>query len=445
MAIEDSVIYDEIVEMANGRSTPTNFVYTCEIIAAGRRHEVTAVNKLDVQRDYTSAYCDQTVLEVEMTGFVYTQFIYPNRSDLRITLNRESRDDKGEVIWTDMRSVSQTFRATLIDPESAAMVDQGDFTDNPEVSAKSSLLSISFQLVDEIIEPMSVAGFNTIFRNVTVEELIKTVLRGKDILPASVKLATGVQMVPPTNTRRYENLIVDEEVALLDLPDYLQKRCGVYAAGLGFYLQRGTWFVYPLKDFTRFNNTGKSLTVVAVESNKMPGSERTFKVDGDQLLVLATGETLHRDLSDAMQRNVGNGIRYLDANRVIDDFSTSDKGRGFVSRLHNLQEYVGWEREDGMTYAPFIHGGPTANHARACARVMSGLDNTVEFEWHHSDPTEIIPGMPVRYLYRTKNEVKAIYGTVIGAVHVSRAIDAGILQKTHTSVSVVKVSLELVK
>ena len=42
----------------------------------------------------------------------------------------------------------------------------------------------------------------------------------------------------------------------------------------------------------------------------MPGIERTYFTDGSKVIVISTGETIHKDDSESRQMNEGNGMRF---------------------------------------------------------------------------------------------------------------------------------------
>ena len=442
MSIEDSIIYDNIVALANESIPVTKYEYTCELFVDDMKLEALTVNSVDIERDYSGAYYDKTVVEIMVPAGDYMYWIYPHRSRLKMSLSRVYRDSSDKPIDGGNGSQFQIFQANLIDAQSFTMIDYGALSESRDMADKTNLIPLSLQLLDQTIDPMRVTGINGIFHDVTVEELVKVLLRGKATMGSSVPLARGVDIVRCTNTKRYKNVIVPETVELLQLPDYLHQEYGLYGGDVGFYLQGGLWYVYPIAQLDMVNDGRKTLTVVAMPESKMPNAERTFKVKDNQLLLLATGKTTHEDSSDARQRNRGNGIRYLDANRVVDLFSKSVSGKGHIDRSKNLIEYIAWVRDDKLAYAPFLNGGSTANHTRVASHLAGNSGSILQMEWHNSEPTLVIPGMPCRYLYRENGTIKAVKGIVINTTHKSRAINKGYLQKLHSSHSTLSILLE---
>ena len=63
-------------------------------------------------------------------------------------------------------------------------------------------------------------------------------------------------------------------------------------------------------------------------ANRMPGVERTFKVNDPKrhygkVYMMATGDVVQKDHSERRQMNEGNAYYHVNADRVMDVFSSS--------------------------------------------------------------------------------------------------------------------------
>jgi hypothetical protein len=202
----------------------------------------------------------------------------------------------------------------------------------------------------------------------------------------------------------------------VEVPHHVHYHCGgLYSAGLGYYLQDDHWYVFPVYDNTRFNDGDPTLTIINVPPNRLPGIERTYRKDGDNLVVLATGDAKFRDLSNLAQLNAGNGVRFADASKMMQDFVTVKGNKAQAARAKNNTEIVGDKRPNNVNYVTTalrgINANPYVEYSALTARQGSGIN----LVWENADHTLIHPGMPARVMYLDGDEVKELYGVLQGA------------------------------
>lgn len=443
MSIDNSVLFENIKELvAKGAGYSTQYSYEAFIVFAEERWPLAAVNKIDIERDYRASYCDSIIMEALVTGGIYSYHIYPNRNNFQVYLKRKPMLPSGLAPAATFEREFFVYDAILIEAQSPTLVDEGNFSDDERIADTTGLLTIHLQLMESCIAPLQPLSANGIYRNVTVQDVIMTLMRGRPYYDNTDDLPDGIDMVPSTNQQRYQSLVIPETVALLETPDYLQNTYGVYTGGLGFYLQDRIWYLYPVLKTDQLYDDRRSLSLVAMDSKRMPGAEATYRLLDDQLMMLATGQTVQEDLTNARQRAQGNAIRYPDARRLLDNFSSHKNGKGFMDNTKNMVEYIGQVRKDEKTYVHTPESGSTGNHALQASRLATASTNLMEVEWHNAHPAMVLPGMPVRYLYRENKTVKSIRGNVLGCRHRSRALDPGLLQATHYCHSVLRLLLE---
>ena len=443
MSIDNSVLFENIKELvAMGGGQSTQYLYEAFIVFDEQRWPLAAVNKIDIERDYRSAYCDSIVLEALVTGGIYSYHIYPNRNHMRVHLKRKPMLPSGLAPANTFQEESFVYDAVLIEAQSPLLVDEGNFSDDESIADTTGLLTINLQLMESCLAPLQALSANGIYRNVTVQDVLLALLRGRPYHDRTDDLPEGIDMVPSTNQKRYQSLVIPETIELIEIPDYLQNTYGVYTGGLGFYLQDRLWYLYPVLRTDLLYDGRRSLSLIAMDGKRMPGAETTYRLVDNQLMMIATGEAVQDDTTNALQRRQGNGVRYMDARRLLDHFSSHKNGKGFMDNTKNMVEYIGQVRKDNKAYAPYSKSGASANHAHRASTLATATGNLLQVEWHNANPAMVLPGMPVRYLFREHKTVRSIQGSVLGCVHRSRALGQGMLQATHYCNSVLRLLLE---
>ncbi len=250
----------------------------------------------------------------------------------------------------------------------------------------------------------------------------------------------GVDMVTASNKKARDHIIIPHGLPLVSLPEYIQKRCGgIYSAGLGYYLFNDYWYIYPCFDVTRFNKAQKTLTVINVPSNRFPGIERTYRKDGNNLVIIATGEVKFRDDSNTQQLNSGNGVRFTDAGNLLKGFVKTAGNKTIASRASNNSEVISVERENGNNNVQLSDKAINSNPYVEYSKLARRQGSVISFVWENSNPILLFPGMPVRVMYLDGGDIKEVYGVSLKAHDYTHARDEGMVSKrylTHTMLSV---------
>jgi len=250
-------------------------------------------------------------------------------------------------------------------------------------------------------------------------------------------------VVPPDNTERRAHIVVPQGTPLMALSNYLQDKCGgIYNSEIGFYLHKGSWYVWPLFNTQRFEDSPKGLTVINIPENRMPGIERTFRQTAHQLIILTTGGTRSIDSSTSRQVDEGNGIRFTDAKAIFEDFGKTVNNITTLSRGKNVTEVLFKEAENGLNHVVTAAKGISSNLMSALSKISSRKGQVVQAVWENSRGSLIYPGMPVQYLYENNNTTKTLYGVVTQVQDFIHLKGEGMAAKRYVSNSSVTLFLE---
>lgn len=420
MEIEESSLYREIQTILQSPAKPVHHLWNADIHVAGQTYRALKVLSIDFQCDYEGSYADVVMLRLALPGGTYAKRIYPNQSNMDITLYKAPLQETGDAINSEAQPQSERYTATLLDAGNPMLEANGPNAPSEEALNLSNIFEIDFQLVNKALEQLRMLSVGGVYRKTTVEDVIKGVLtkESKRVVVEGVRMPQGVDMVPAANQEKRDHIIIPQGTRLTDVPQYIHKKCGgVYSTGMGYYLQGDYWYVYPCFDTKRFNQATRTLTIINVPKNKFPNIERTYRQDGKNTVVLATGDVRYRNDGDAQQLNDGNGIRFADAAKFMKGFATTVENVTKMARGANVTEFMSSARPNGNNNVQVSENAITANPFAEYSKMARREGSFLSLEWQNSLPSVIFPGMMVKVLYLLEEEIKTVYGVVLKCHH----------------------------
>lgn len=444
MDIENSAIYNEVQKVITDRAKPVHFNYAAVLHpnAIGGEYHAMKVLSIDLIRDYESEYADGVLIELVIAKGVYAKYIYPNQGNLDITLRKTPLIEAGSNTDIQNRVQTERFTAILDDTGDPAMEGGAFASVSTTTLDLSPPVTVRFQLINKAMEKLRSVQLGGIFRNVKVGDLLKLMLTegSSSIQLESSQQVRGVNMIAANNQQVRDHVIVPQGTKLVELPHFMQNDGGgVYSAGMGYYFQDNYWYVYPCFDTTRFNSVPETVTIVVIPPNKLPHIERTYRQTGDNLIILATGEVRFRDNTEVNQMNQGNGIRFANSDRFMDDFSTTVNNKTVANRGNTASEFMMEERGNGANFAPMSANAITANPYREYSRLAKRTGGVVGISWQNSNPALVRPGVPVKILYLSDGEVKEKKGVFLKAHHYTSMAGQGLTDSRYLTNSVLSV------
>lgn len=433
MAIEDSSLQLEISRVLADGPKPVSAHWNC--IFETSEGEVTPIKllSLDIQRRYNENFADKIILSVVIGLGSFIHHLYPFKDDLSVLMTRRPlREDYEEA---DIEEIdTRRYRAILLTDMSDKVESKSSATQSADAGDKFDIVELQFQLLEEAVEHIRVMTVGGIYNRIVPGKVIQQVLTEAAM---SLDLTeedgiVGVDMVDPDNTETREHLVIPHGTKIFDLPAYVQDLGGgVYNTGIGCYLQMGTWYIYPEYDTRRFDDIPDTLTVINVPENRYTSLNRTYRLAGKHLIVLATGEVSHLDASNVTQINMGTGTRYTDTERLIDGFGETKGNKTTVRRGDNNSEYQATQRQDRLVNAPVAAERSTSNPYTQATRLARRQGEYIQLVWENSDPDVIYPGMPAKFLYLDGGEVSELEGIIMAADHYIHNTHSGMVVGNH--------------
>lgn len=422
MEIENTPLAQEARSIIASGQTQTNFGWRA-IIHYGEQktYAPLMVIAVAIRRDYVGAFTDEMTCTLLIPLGKYARQIYPNRGALQVSLFKLPITEAIANVNEDGGVESERYSATLIDQGPAVTQAQGTETNDEDALDMTDLLEVNFQLFNKSLEQLRMVTVGGIFRRTTVSSLLLAMLtkESQSIDVDDVRVIEGVDLVPASNDEVKEQLVVTHGTKLVDVADYLQKRIGIYSSGLGSYIQNKHWFIFPLYDTTQFEDRQNTLTIIVLPTRKFNAIERTYRQVGNSLTVLMTGETGFKDDSGTQYLNEGNGARFADASRLLENGATTAGNKTVMARGKNNSEFIADTRTDGLNNVPVPEQRITANPFAIYSKLNARNGGTFKGVWQNSEFSLIVPGMVTRVLYSDEGEVVELFGVVHFVDHLS--------------------------
>jgi hypothetical protein len=404
----------EIDAVVQSGAKPVMHRWLATIHADGKSFDPYYVVDVNVERDYVKAYGEVVHLKVDMGEGSFQYGVLPFKDNLEVTLRRVTLVESKNVADPDGETFSMRYRATLTENGSGVLEGNTPVTQEAGRADRIKIKTVEMQLVDPVIEQLRLQSFASVVRDARPIEVIRFALTKYSRIPKTddAKSVRGVDVVDDSNPDRFDHIDIPHLTKLIYLPKHIQQAYGVYTGGLGYFLQDGMWYVYPLFDVTRYPKSRKTLTILNVPQGRFPSPERSYRETDTQVIMLSTGQVKHIDISEQLQLNSGNGARFVDARRVMDGMFKTGGNKAVFDRSKNVNEFVAENRKTGLNVIEQSDVKITANFMVEYSKMMSKAGSLLNCVWENSNDSLIYPGMPCKYVYVENNNVQEIYGVV---------------------------------
>lgn len=360
---------------------------------------VMRVISVDWVRDYRYASTDEILMEGVMEWGQYLSKVLPYKENLKVTLTRRGLNTFAEV--TDDSVIEETFNAfILLEPERASLSDSPE-TSNTEAADLMGLKHFMIQLQDPAAAVLRSEVLGGIFRDSTPFSILFASLRNNsETLDLEDDYAIkGYHVVNPNNTTPRANTIIQHGTTLMSLADKLQtQHGGIYSAGIGCYLQKGYWYVWPLYDFTRFDEAKRTALFIIPPTNRLGGLDKTYRVQDDHLVAIITGGVGKVDLSETRLLNEGSGTRFADAGKMMEGFFDTQGNKATAIRTYNASEYDGVKRP-GQKMIRVQDDLTNTNSFQEASKIAERNGLFITLNWENADPEFITPGLQCEISY----------------------------------------------
>lgn len=397
METRRSTLMEEVRAIFDDGSKPVHFLWKCEITAGGEKIEPFRTLNLDIGRHYTLNFAEDISVELQVRPSEYVDKIYPNRQNITVTLYQIPLNEDGTENWNEPRYL-EIYRGNIKGAKDPKLNNPREIGTSEDMDLQGPVV-VEFQLVSRALEQLrlQIPGGN--YRQTTPGRVLRSImdqLRTK-IKVDNIEAIVGTDMTPPDNNVVREHVIVPP-LPIIKLPLYMQEKAGgVYNAGISFFLQGDKWYVFPPYGIDAPAERDKRiLTIFVVPPNQFPGVERTYRETIGQVIVLSTGGSSNSDMSEALDLNSGNGIRFSDAMSMLDGFVKTEDGMPVARRGVSASEFIDGTRDTGINFAPVATERITSNAMKMASKLAPRKGMPMQIVWENANPFTVYPGMQCR-------------------------------------------------
>lgn len=428
MGVEDLRIKEDLRKLQAGALPDVFFRLEGEFIINGKVIAVQTINELIQEGDYDLGWGNDTTVTLTLPVVTYREDIYKNKSNLLLRITYFEQNDRGQESQSLM-SHSVDYVAYLTDPTDETMLGENRFETSAAIKDLSEQRTISLLLSRPVEEDMRLATVRgTTLRDITMEEALKhyysferrEMENRADLIGFDFDRVRGVDVRGSINSERHKFIIIQAGTSLYNMGNYLQGCPGVYGAGMGCFFKDGIWFMFPVRDFTRFAKEARKLTVTLLSSVDYGPSERTFSVNNKHVSIISTGTKVGRDLSDFQQLDKGNEVTFFKSSELMDMMATKS-GNKAILLADKTKRTVSVEKRPGDKQGNFYSNKTfLENIYKETSELSKGLGRILLVPWGNADPRLIVPGMPTEVLYTSDGELRTARAVVIGMTAVTK-------------------------
>ena len=434
MDIDDTPIFKEIKEIIDDGPKPVYYQYKAKIHVNGDEYEAVKVVSVDIVSDYQNKTGDVVILKAIIPLGLWAKKMYKYRTELEISLIKIPLQESSDETMTDEEIEVQKYLA-IPDTDTIPVLAAKDI-DNYSMEELDlfDLPTITFQLTDKLLYKLRLISVGGVFRRTTPLEIVKYVLTTET---SKIKVDDdysyqGLDYIKSNNDEAREHTIIPQGTNIVDVPVYLQRRGGgIYNSGIGSYYTKRHWFIYPLYDTTRLQDSTKTLTIIKAPALRTKSIERTYRTEGDTTYILGTDRSGLIDDSGAQFTVSGNGTRFTDSRKHIRDFTEVAGNKSIASRTKSNHEFVIVDKENEKN-AVFQSSRKTNSNPYVERSELAGKNGAVfKVIWENADFTVLYPAMMCKIIYLDNNEVKEIHGCLLGVETAIQLQGIGLTARKH--------------
>lgn len=342
-------------------------------------------------------------------------------------------------------STRNKYRAILLNSDDQRIEGNTDTSSNLDTINTQSFAVASFQLMDTAAYDLRMRQVGGIFTNVTPSEVLKFIL-SKNMLHANYSNQENISSISFDDEcypKKYSSVVIPEGTKLVAVGDYLQEKYGIYTTGFGIYLKNKRWFVYSPYNVVKGKRQIKKLVLINAPVNKYSGVEHNFKVEGNTITIVCTGETSMLKTSDTDAMNKGTGTRFADASKLI-SFGTSDPTdpKPSMHPKEYISEYKGIEYNNSFNNTQMVQGRFSSNPAVPSSKMAASAGTIINTVWNNGLISMLTPAMPVEFIYGKDDKTYTLKGTLLKAELVSSVPSGGIVEPRHRNTVTLSIFLK---
>lgn len=406
----------EVAEISQRGKSSSAFYAEAHVTSSSGSFKALNVTGLNRYRDYIADYTQNLIVTMNATLAQYEKLIHSDTSAITLTLTLYEIGFQTAFSLGALANPKQfTYKAKLLEIDSSQISQNNPMSNNANIG-DMTFREFSVQLLEPCFESVSIRTVGGVFRKANGINLIKTLLTNfsTDDEVDAITSVRGVDVVEGFNEKETEQIIIPHMTPLTKAISIINENCGgIYPTGFSYFLQNNLWFIFPPYDITRFNKTNRTITIVNLPKDRLPGIEKTYFNSSTKLIVLSTRDSKVIDNREAKTFNEGSSLRFVDASKLFDSFGTVEDNKFKVNASQNVNEMTLGTRADNMNVLRASGTRITSNKNVELSKLAMSKGFYIQLIWENSDDSLLHPGMPAKVLFLKDNQPASATGVLI--------------------------------
>lgn len=433
MELSESPLANELALINQEADFGRYYSYTAVFTTEAEDIDVMKVISMDWIRDYVDAFADEVHMQIAMPSGTYLKRVLPYKENLKITV---TKTPVGRTTDNDPRRITvQEFQCFILGANETDTIGTRPETATEEAANLTGFQKVDLQLQELVFEQLRTEMVGGVPQAQTPYDFLLSML-WKSLNELEADLANQIlgvnSTVPPSNNTKREHILIPHGTPLTSLAKLLQTQLGgIYSAGLGCYLQRSYWYVWPVYDYTRFDSAERTASFIVLPDPKFKGTEKTYRIQDKHLIAIITGGVSKQDGSEAALLNQGNAVRFADSDKLMEGFFEKDGNKGIAKRTNNNNEYVGIKRRTDTSMSRVTTNLGRSNVYHEASKLAARAGAYITLNWENSDPDMITPDLQCEVGFTVDGAPVFIQGIVVHAHAFSALAGTGLHQEAH--------------
>lgn len=371
-AIEDATVTSLTIEQNPMVNVLDNIILTCDVTPTAFQKLITKQSDLyaDLVIEYANRFTNEPILEEPQ---IITRY---------------------NVLLHDLSSLAKKYNIQSLVKEQE--------TETTKESQAVANVPISMQLITEDDHKANKSSFNGLVQDIKPDDMVKYI--------SSVLKVPKVKMVEPDNKTSFQHFsIPPENSSFKSVFEYIQKKYGLYANGIRYYMSNGTLHIYP--PFNMDSDVSPRLNIIKVSQDTYIGSYNYHNIEENEDISIISNTAIQIDnLSNVGSENDGNTKTFVRADGMID----GQVSKGKKMTLNNVTASVSSKNDSSITKGSAIpkYTKQTLNLYDQGSSFSEANTDLMTLGWTHARIGLLHPGMPVSFIFDDLNKVMVKKGII---------------------------------
>jgi hypothetical protein len=376
------------------------------------------------RENYLNSMFEEILISLVFEPSAYTEIILHGHEDMSLTLITKS--------YGTNLSKKRTYRAVLVENRNVKLEGNVQSVDEVQLADKQSLSVVNFQLIDPAAYNLRLQEVGGIFKNANTMSTLKYFLSKIRLVDDFAKQSSVAAITADSTyqVKAFQQLVIPDGTKLQALPDFLQRRYGVFNQGIGCFLKNRCWYIFAPYSIAKATADVDKLVLLNVPPSKYRNLERNFVTKGRTYTILCTGETRHQKRSDTDALNLGTGVRYADSTQLLSGMTDKSSSPKLTPKGY-MTEYRSSNYKNDYDHTPMA--GMIDNPAWYASQLAARGGEIMTVTWERGTTDILTPGMPVQFITPYNDGIKQLSGTLIGVEAFSQVPLGGMVETRHTT------------